>query len=156
MPRVAFPRRLIHKYDFVEKKLLISSLLFHLQSGQDYPPLSSSPLQLTPTLVDSQIQRIADTAETLIKAMSETVEAKQIKNNKKVSKEVEVSKSIKCSWQHIRMFYLQMVLAMSDDDPRKMEEIRRFSAIYGRFDCKRKPEKPLTLHEVISQYDTLV
>ena len=42
----------------------------------------------------------------------------------------------------------QMVLAMSDDEPRKMEEIRRFSAIYGRFDCKRKPEKPLTLHEV--------
>lgn len=37
---------------------------------------------------------------------------------------------------------------MRDEDPRKMEEIRRFSAIYGRFDCKRKPEKPLTLHEV--------
>ena len=37
---------------------------------------------------------------------------------------------------------------MPNDDPRKMEEIRRFSAIYGRFDCKRKPEKPLTLHEV--------
>ena len=37
---------------------------------------------------------------------------------------------------------------MPDDDPRKMDEIRRFSAIYGRFDCKRKPEKPLTLHEV--------
>ena len=42
----------------------------------------------------------------------------------------------------------QMVLAMPDEEPRKMEEIRRFSAIYGRFDCKRKPEKPLTLHEV--------
>ena len=42
----------------------------------------------------------------------------------------------------------QMVLGMPDDEPRKMEEIRRFSAIYGRFDCKRKPEKPLTLHEV--------
>jgi hypothetical protein len=37
---------------------------------------------------------------------------------------------------------------MSNDDPQKMEEIRKFSAIYGRFDCKRKPEKPLTLHEV--------
>ena len=52
--------------------------------------MSSSPLQLTPSLVESQIQRIADTAETLIKAMSQTVEAKQLKNNKKVSKEVEV------------------------------------------------------------------
>ena len=37
---------------------------------------------------------------------------------------------------------------MSNDDRQKMEEIRKFSAIYGRFDCKRKPEKPLTLHEV--------
>ena len=37
---------------------------------------------------------------------------------------------------------------MPDDDSKKMEEIRKFSAIYGRFDAKRKPEKPLTLHEV--------
>ena len=62
--------------------------------------------------------------------MSDNVDAKQLKNNKKISKEVE------------------MVLAMPNEDPRKLEEIRRFSAIYGRFDCKRKPEKPLTLHEV--------
>jgi len=104
------------------------------QGGQmDYPPLSSSPLQLTPSLVESQIQRIADTAENMIKAMA-NVEPKALKNNKKVSKEVEMQ--------------FQMVLGMSDDEPRKMEEIRRFSAIYGRFDCKRKPEKPLTLHEV--------
>lgn len=63
-------------------------LLF--KGGQEYPPLSSSPLQLTPSLADTQIQRIADTAEGLIKAMSVEVEAKQLKNNKKVSKEVEV------------------------------------------------------------------
>ena len=37
---------------------------------------------------------------------------------------------------------------MPNEDPTKIEEIRRFSAIYGRFDCKRKPEKPLTMHEV--------
>ena len=80
--------------------------------------------------MEAQIQRIADTAENLIKAMSDNVDTKQLKNNKKISKEVE------------------MVLAMPNEDPRKMEEIRRFSAIYGRFDCKRKPEKPLTLHEV--------
>lgn len=40
------------------------------------------------------------------------------------------------------------MIAMSESDPRRMEEIRKFSAIYGRFDCKRRPEKPLTLHEV--------
>lgn len=37
---------------------------------------------------------------------------------------------------------------MPETDPRRMDEIRRYAAIYGRFDCKRKPEKPLTLHEV--------
>lgn len=37
---------------------------------------------------------------------------------------------------------------MSESDPRRMDEIRKFAAIYGRFDCKRRPEKPLTLHEV--------
>ncbi|KAF3423191.1 hypothetical protein E2986_06312 [Frieseomelitta varia] len=42
----------------------------------------------------------------------------------------------------------RMVMAMPDSDPRRMEEIRKYAAIYGRFDCKRKPEKPLTLHEV--------
>ena len=43
-------------------------------------------------------------------------------------------------------------MGMSDEEPsKKMDEIRKFSAIYGRFDCKRKPEKPLTLHEVSFQ-----
>ena len=47
-------------------------------------------------------------------------------------------------------YFFQQVIAMSNDDRQKMEDIRKFSAIYGRFDCKRKPEKPLTLHEVRS------
>lgn len=37
---------------------------------------------------------------------------------------------------------------MPETDPKRMDEIRRYAAIYGRFDCKRRPEKPLTLHEV--------
>ncbi|XP_022257526.1 uncharacterized protein LOC106473374 [Limulus polyphemus] len=43
---------------------------------------------------------------------------------------------------------LEYVMNMVEDDPRRMDEIRKYAAIYGRFDCKRKPEKPLTLHEV--------
>lgn len=43
---------------------------------------------------------------------------------------------------------IQAVLNMKDEDPQKMNQIRKFSAIYGRFDCKRRPDKPLTLHEV--------
>nr|XP_045623064.1 NGFI-A-binding protein homolog [Procambarus clarkii] len=43
---------------------------------------------------------------------------------------------------------MKYIMNMSEDDPRRMDEIRKYAAIYGRFDCKRKPEKPLTLHEV--------
>ena len=43
---------------------------------------------------------------------------------------------------------MQHVLTMPEEDGRKMDEIRKYSAIYGRFDCKRKLEKPLSLHEV--------
>jgi hypothetical protein len=49
---------------------------------------------------------------------------------------------------YIPTFVLQIVMNMAEDDPRRMDEIRKYAAIYGRFDCKRKPEKPLTLHEV--------
>lgn len=37
---------------------------------------------------------------------------------------------------------------MADDDPRRMDEIRKYAVIYGRFDAKRDSAKPLTLHEV--------
>lgn len=40
------------------------------------------------------------------------------------------------------------ILDMDEDDPRRAEEIRKYSAIYGRFDSKRKDGKHLTLHEV--------
>ncbi|XP_038605531.1 LOW QUALITY PROTEIN: NGFI-A-binding protein 1 [Tachyglossus aculeatus] len=40
------------------------------------------------------------------------------------------------------------IFDMSDLDPRKEEEIRKYSAIYGRFDSKRKDGKHLTLHEL--------
>lgn len=104
----------------------------HSQSGSDYP-LSTSPLQLTPVLVETQIIRIAETAASIVKALPPEIEVKTPNNKKKISKELE---------------QYQFVTSLRDDDVRKMEEIRRFSAIYGRYDCKRKPEKPLTLHEV--------
>jgi len=97
----------------------------------DHPGPPTSPLQLTPVLVESQIQRIADTAGALVKSLPVSdLEPKQPNAKKKICKELEI------------------VMSMSDEDTRKMDEIRKFSAIYGRFDCKRKPEKPLTLHEV--------
>ena len=62
--------------------------------GVGYPAGSTSPsLQLTPDLVDSQIQRIIETAKALINSLPPpTADAKQPNHNKKkVSKEVEVS-----------------------------------------------------------------
>ncbi|KAM8933393.1 NGFI-A-binding protein 1 isoform 2-T2 [Pelodytes ibericus] len=40
------------------------------------------------------------------------------------------------------------IFEMTEEDPRKEEEIRKYSAIYGRFDSKRKDGKHLTLHEL--------
>ncbi|XP_032664263.1 NGFI-A-binding protein homolog isoform X2 [Odontomachus brunneus] len=89
----------------------------------------ASPTQPTPTLLQSQVQRLAEAAERLV-ATIKPLDPKPHNVKKKLCKNLE------------------MVMTMSDSDPRKMDEIRKYAAIYGRFDCKRKPEKPLTLHEV--------
>jgi len=99
--------------------------------SSDHPGAPTSPLQLTPVLVESQIQRIADTAAALVKSLPVAeLEPKQPNAKKKICKDLET------------------VMNMPDEDIKKMEEVRKYSAIYGRFDAKRKPEKPLTLHEV--------
>ena len=41
---------------------------------------------------------------------------------------------------------------MSDDEPDKMTLLRKYAAIYGRFDSKRKNEGKMTLHEVRDFY----
>ncbi|XP_070151672.1 NGFI-A-binding protein homolog isoform X2 [Polyergus mexicanus] len=89
----------------------------------------ASPTQPTPTLLQSQVQRLAEAAERLV-ATIRPLDPKPHNVKKKLCKNLE------------------MVMTMPDSDPRKMDEIRKYAAIYGRFDCKRKPEKPLTLHEV--------
>ncbi|KAK9758862.1 NAB conserved region 2 (NCD2) [Popillia japonica] len=98
------------------------------------PSSSSSPgntgsLHVTPTLLESQISKLAAAAERLSKHLPQ-FEPKPHNAKKKMCKELE------------------LVMSMPETDPRRMDEIRRYAAIYGRFDCKRRPEKPLTLHEV--------
>ena len=68
-----------------------------LQSGGsgagagEYPPQSTSPLQLTPSLDDVQIGKIRDTAAAIVKTLPPTpVESKTPTNKKKISKELEV------------------------------------------------------------------
>ncbi|XP_038221234.1 NGFI-A-binding protein homolog [Zerene cesonia] len=105
-------------------------------SPQSVPPASSgsspssvSPL-LTPVLLDVHVQKLAAAAEKLSKHLPQ-LEPKPQNTKKKMCKDLE------------------LVMMMPESDPRRMEEIRKYAAIYGRFDCKRKPEKPLTLHEVM-------
>lgn len=99
--------------------------------------------------MESQIVKLAAAAERLSKQLP-NLEPKPQNAKKRVCKELE------------------LVMSMPENDPRRMDEIRRYAAIYGRygkciirkmfqsfisiqltrFDCKRRPEKPLTLHEV--------
>lgn len=91
--------------------------------------MNSNSLQLTPTLTDSQISRLVMSAERLSRQLPQ-LEPRPQNSKKRSSKDLE------------------LVMAMNESDPRRMDEIRKYAAIYGRFDCKRRPEKPLTLHEV--------
>lgn len=101
----------------------LSSLATNLQQ------ISTNALQLTPSLTENQINRIISAAERLSRSIPH-LEPKHHSTKKKSTRDLE------------------LVIAMNETDPRRMNEIRKYSAIYGRFDCKRKPEKPLTLHEV--------
>lgn len=105
----------------------LSSLASNL--GSHHINNNNNSLQLTPTLTDSQIARLIMSAERLSRQLPQ-LEPRPQNSKKRSSKDLE------------------QVMAMSDSDPRRMEEIRKYAAIYGRFDCKRRPEKPLTLHEV--------
>lgn len=98
-------------------------------SAGSSPSSVTSPVQLTPVLLDVHVQKLACAAEKLSKHLPQ-LEPKPQNTKKKMCKDLE------------------LVMMMPESDPRRMEEIRKYAAIYGRFDCKRKPEKPLTLHEV--------
>lgn len=39
-------------------------------------------------------------------------------------------------------------MTSQDDHPNRIEELRKYAAIYGRFDSKRKNDRPMSLHEV--------
>ncbi|XP_060658875.1 NGFI-A-binding protein homolog isoform X2 [Drosophila nasuta] len=91
--------------------------------------VSSSSPQLTPVLTEMQVQRITMCAAKIARQLPQR-EPRAQTSKKRTTRELEA------------------VIAMGEHDPRRMDEIRKYSAIYGRFDCKRRPEKPLTLHEV--------
>ncbi|XP_021345131.1 NGFI-A-binding protein 1-like isoform X4 [Mizuhopecten yessoensis] len=89
---------------------------------------STSPVP-TPVLVESQINSIAEAAAKLAQELP-LFETKRLNMKKLINREI------------------MAVMQMPEDDPNRMEELRKYAAIYGRFDSKRKGEKPMSLHEI--------
>ncbi|XP_075812603.1 NGFI-A-binding protein 1 isoform X1 [Microtus pennsylvanicus] len=93
----------------------------------------ASPKESSEALDAAAALSVAECVERMASTLpkSDLNEVKELlKNNKKLAK------------------MIGHIFEMSDDDPHKEEEIRKYSAIYGRFDSKRKDGKHLTLHEL--------
>ncbi|KAL6054886.1 hypothetical protein STEG23_020110, partial [Scotinomys teguina] len=93
----------------------------------------ASPKESSEALDAAAALSVAECVERMAATLpkSDLNEVKELlKNNKKLAK------------------MIGHIFEMSDEDPHKEEEIRKYSAIYGRFDSKRKDGKHLTLHEL--------
>ncbi|XP_056611294.1 NGFI-A-binding protein 1b isoform X1 [Triplophysa dalaica] len=93
----------------------------------------SSPRDGLEALDTAAVQSVAECVERIAQTLpkSDPGEVKELlKGNKKLAK------------------MITHIFDMSEEDPRREEEIRKYSAIYGRFDSKRKDGKHLTLHEL--------
>uniref|UniRef100_A0A3B4CW58 NGFI-A binding protein 1a (EGR1 binding protein 1) n=1 Tax=Pygocentrus nattereri TaxID=42514 RepID=A0A3B4CW58_PYGNA len=93
----------------------------------------SSPRDGLEALDAAAVQSVTECVERMAQALpkSDLTEVKeQLKGNKKLAK------------------MISHIFDMNEEDPHREEEIRKYSAIYGRFDSKRKDGKHLTLHEL--------
>ncbi|XP_055995872.1 NGFI-A-binding protein 1-like isoform X2 [Ostrea edulis] len=97
---------------------------------QQLRPASSTSPTPTPILVESQINAIAQAAARLAKELP-PFDMKKLNMKKPINKEI-----------------MQLINSSSEDEPNRMEHLRKYAAIYGRFDSKRKSEKPMSLHEI--------
>ena len=93
---------------------------------------STSTSQNSSSVLKSwQIECLEKAAINLVKTITPP-EAKRVPGKKK-NQSIELNK---------------LINEISVKKSYSIEDVRKYAAIYGRFDCKRKPEKPLTLHEV--------
>ncbi|CAJ0605009.1 unnamed protein product [Cylicocyclus nassatus] len=83
----------------------------------------------SPVLFDAQIRRLSNCAMAICQKIPR-LPPKLVQNKKRVSKEV------------LDLF------SASADTPNRLAEYRKYLAIYGRFDAKRKSDKGLSFHEV--------
>ncbi|XP_005113303.2 uncharacterized protein LOC101847015 [Aplysia californica] len=94
-------------------------------SNEAYNAMMNMP---QPALLEHQITAIASAAAVLAQDLP-PFEPKSLPK-KQISKEI------------------QTVMLMSSEDPIRMDALRKYAAIYGRFDSKRKNDKPMSLHEI--------
>ncbi|XP_077452535.1 NGFI-A-binding protein 1-like [Stigmatopora argus] len=93
----------------------------------------SSPRDVMEALDVAAVQSVLECVDRMAPGLAKVDLAdvkEQLKSNKKLAK------------------MIGHIFELSDDDPRREEEIRKYSAIYGRFDSKRRDGKHLTLHEL--------
>ncbi|XP_012689160.2 NGFI-A-binding protein 1-like [Clupea harengus] len=109
--------------------------------GNDSEP-SLSPCEATSPCSPRDTLEALDTAA--VQSVTECVE--RLAQDLPRSDPAEVREQVRGNKKLAKM--IGHIFEMSDDDQRKEEEIRKYSAIYGRFDSKRRDGKHLTLHEL--------
>lgn len=97
-------------------------------SGSGKEDRSGSPT-IQPVLLENQVQAIAMAANNLSKQLP-YFEPKDLNSKKPVNREI------------------QNLVSSAEASPNKIEELRKYAAIYGRFDSKRKNDRPMSLHEI--------
>ncbi|CAD6199092.1 unnamed protein product [Caenorhabditis auriculariae] len=94
----------------------------------DFDPNNLSQTE-SPVLSAAQIARLAECSLTASRRLPD-LQPRYVQNKKRISKEV-----------------LDLLSSSPTSMPNRLEQFRKFSAIYGRFDTRRNPHKVLSLHE---------
>ncbi|CAG7815167.1 unnamed protein product [Allacma fusca] len=116
---------------FLEQRIRTRSEASSPASSNESHQLDSrTSLSPIPFLQDHEIQRLSETAVHVIAGLPSSMMEPRLSAKKKMCAEYEA------------------VMRLPENDPARMEVVRKFAAIYGRHDCKRKVQKPLTLHEL--------
>ena len=116
-----------------------------------------------------QVQKLSEKAEEMIKLklLADKKFATQIpanvnKGKQKYIKELNVRacSGIILIWnisnRLIQWKIQQELVKMPTNNPDRMDRMRKYAAIFGRFDCKRKADRPLSLHEVCMERNSIL
>lgn len=109
------------------------------QAGKNESPENVVPLQNdhklspsptpNPVLTETQISMIAQSAARLVPHLPH-FEMKRLSLKKEINREIHA------------------LLEQPKDGPDRLEAMRKYGCIYGRYDSKRKNDRPMSLHEI--------